>query len=99
MKEKVFGMLGLARRAGKIIFGSDAAEKAVRGGRAQLVIMAEDASDRTKKLMGNKCKSFSVPLYVFSNAGELGNKIGKSDMSVLAVSDKNFASAIENLLK
>ena len=99
MNDKVFGMLGLARRAGKIIFGSDAAEKAVRAGKAVLVIMAEDASDRTKKLMTNKCKSFSVPLYVFSNATELGNKIGKSDISVLAVGDKNFASAIENLLK
>jgi len=98
MNDKVMGMLGLARRAGKIIFGSDAAVSAVRSGGAKLVIMAEDASERTKKLMTNKCKSFSVPLYVFSNATELGNKIGKSDISVLAVSDKNFAKAIESLL-
>lgn len=99
MENKAVGMIGLARRAGKLIYGSDAAEKAVRSGKAKLVIMAEDATERTKKLMVNKCKSFGVPLYCFMNAEDLGRHFGKSDISVLAVSDKNFAGAIENLLK
>lgn len=99
MKSKTVGMLGLARRAGKLIYGSDAAEKAVRSGKAKLVIVAEDASERTKKLMENKCKSFGVSLFYFLTASELGENFGKSDISVLAISDKNFAGAIENLLK
>ena len=49
--EKIFGMLGLARRAGKLIYGSDAAVNAVRSGKAKAVILAADASDRTKKLI------------------------------------------------
>jgi len=96
MQSKEEGMLHLARKAGKLIYGSDAAAKAVRAKKAHLVILAEDASDNTKKLMKNKCRSFGVPLIEMMSAGEIGEKFGKSDISVLAVSDENFAKAIMN---
>lgn len=97
--EKIFGMLGLARRAGKLIYGSDAAVNAVRSGKAKAVILAADASDRTKKLMRNKCASFGTPLFeVEAGCEELGKKLGKSGISVLGISDINFAKAIINLI-
>lgn len=97
--EKIFGMLGLARRAGKLIYGSDAAVNAVRSGKAKAVILAADASDRTKKLMRNKCASFEMPLFeVEAGCEELGKKLGKSGISVLGISDINFAKAIINLI-
>lgn len=97
--EKIFGMLGLARRAGKLIYGSDAAVNAVRSGKAKAVILAADASDRTKKLMSNKCASFETPLFeVEAGCEELGKKLGKSGISVLGISDINFAKAIINLI-
>ena len=97
--EKIFGMLGLARGAGKLIYGSDAAVNAVRSGKAKAVILAADASDRTKKLMRNKCASFETPLFeVEAGCEELGKKLGKSGISVLGISDINFAKAIINLI-
>lgn len=97
--EKIFGMLGLARRAGKLIYGSDAAVNAVCSGKAKAVILAADASDRTKKLMRNKCASFETPLFeVEAGCEELGKKLGKSGISVLGISDINFAKAIINLI-
>ena len=94
MHSKAEGMIHLARKAGKLIYGSDAAVKAVRSGKAFLVILAGDASDNTRKLMNNKCHSFGTPIIEMMSAAELGEKFGKSDISVLAVSDKNFAKAI-----
>ena len=94
MQNKVEGMIHLARKAGKLIYGSDAAARAVKSGKAFLVILSEDASDNTKKLMKNKCQSYGVTLIEMMSAGELGDKFGKSDISVLAVSDENFAKAI-----
>ena len=96
MTDKVLSMLGLARRAGKLIYGSENAVNSARQGKAYLVIMAGDASDRTKKLLRNKCKSFSVPLFEYSTKADLGSALGKSDISALSVSDRNFAKAIED---
>lgn len=98
MTEKLIGMLHLSKKAGKLIFGSEPSANAVRGGRAHVVIMAEDASERTKKLMRNKCNSFSVPLFEIGTAQYLGEKFGKCDISVLSVSDENFAKAILKIL-
>jgi len=97
MNDKALRMLGLARRAGKLVLGSDASADAVRGGKAYIVVVAEDASDRTKKLLHNKCHSFHVPLYEFSDCETLGMKLGKSAISVIAVSDKSFAKAISDI--
>ena len=48
-QNKTLSMLGLARRAGKVVSGEFSVEKAVKSGKAYLVIVAEDASDNTIK--------------------------------------------------
>lgn len=98
MNDKAMRMLGLARRAGKLVLGSEAAADAVRSGGAYIAVVAQDASDRTKKLIRNKCNSFHVPLYEFSDCETLGKKLGKSAISALAVGDKSFAKAISDIL-
>lgn len=94
MTDKIYGMLGLAVRAGKIVFGSEAGSDAVRNQKAYLVILAEDASDRTKKLMNNKCKSFNVPIFEYGTIIDLGTKLGKKKVSCVALVDKGFAEVI-----
>ena len=98
MNDKIIGMLGLARRAGALIYGSDSTAQKIRFGKVYLAIVANDASDRTKKLIRNKSTSFNVPMYEYSTAAELGAKLGKSDISVISVSDRNFAKAIINII-
>ena len=46
---KVYSMLGLCMRAGKLKSGELSVLEAVRGGKAQAVIISEDASENTKK--------------------------------------------------
>lgn len=98
MTDKALSMLGLARRAGKLLYGSENVVMSARQGKVSLAVMAGDASERTKKLLTNKCKSFSVPLYEYSTKEELGKALGKSDISALGVSDRNFAKAIKDKL-
>ena len=99
MSEKILRMLGLARRAGKIVLGSEAAADAVRSGKAHIAFVATDSSDRTKKLLNNKCTSFHVTLYEFSDCDTLGERLGKSAVSALAVVDKSFAKAISDIFE
>ena len=49
MNPKLKGMLGLAMRAGKLACGESKAAEAIRGGRAELVLLSADASDNTEK--------------------------------------------------
>jgi len=42
-------MLGLATKAGKITFGTEASTECINKKKAKLVIIAEDSSDKTKK--------------------------------------------------
>ena len=51
VKNKIFSLLGLATRSRNLVSGEFSSEKAVKGGKAFLVIVAEDASDNTKKLI------------------------------------------------
>ena len=55
MNNKFLGMLGLAKRAGKVQTGEDICSKAVKSGVSKLIIVACDASDNTKKSITDSC--------------------------------------------
>ena len=88
--DKVLQMLGLAARGRKIESGEFSTEKAVKAGKAGLVIVAKDASDNTKKLFRNMCAFYEVPYY------DLGRCIGKQYRASIAVTDSGFAKALES---
>ena len=98
MNDKVISLLGLAERAGKIASGEFATEKAVKIGKARLVIVADDASDNTKKKFRDMCKYYQVPLACYAQKEVLGHGIGKEFRASLAVLDSGFAKAIEKQL-
>lgn len=87
-------MLGLATRAGAVASGEFMTEKAVKGGKAWLVIVGEDASDNTKKMFCNMCEFYHVPVYVYGAKEELGHAIGKEMRASLAVTDAGFAKSL-----
>ena len=52
---KALSLVSLATKAGKTASGEFCTEKEVKTGMAELVIVAEDASDNTKKKFKNMC--------------------------------------------
>ena len=97
-KERVFGLLGLAAKAGKVKSGEFSVEKAVKSGNAFLVMVSEDSSDNTKKLFRNMCTYYKVPYYEFGSKEELGHALGKEMRASLAIQDEGFSKAIMKLL-
>lgn len=88
-------MLGLAKRAGKISTGSFICEKMIKSGDARLVILANDASDNTKKSISDSCRFYDVRLIEYSDRATLGHAVGAdADRVVVSVNDNNFAKAI-----
>ncbi len=93
-QNKVLQMLGLAKRAGKVVSGEFMTEKTVKDGRAILVMVAEDASDNTKKMFRNMCEFYHVQICEYSNKEELGHAIGNEMRASLAITDEGFVKAI-----
>lgn len=92
--KKLFGMIGLAKRAGKISTGAFICEKMIKSCRAKLVILAGDASENTKKSIKNSCEYYKVNIIEISDMASLGHATGGGDRAVVSVNDNNFAKAI-----
>lgn len=92
--DAILSLIGMAKKAGKIVSGEFSTEKAVKEGKAKLVIVAQDASDNTKKLFTNKTDFYKVPIYFYSDKDSLGHCIGCEIRTSLAILDEGFANAI-----
>ncbi|QJA09059.1 50S ribosomal protein L7ae [Romboutsia sp. CE17] len=98
-EEKIYSYLGLATRAGKIVSGDDSTLLELKRGNVKVVIVAEDASNNTKKLFKDKSSYRNVPYAYFSTKLQLGFAIGKAPRAVIGVKDDGFANKIVELLK
>ena len=91
---KVLSLLGLATKAGKVASGEFSTEKSVKTGKGFLVLVADDASQNTRKKFQNMCDFYEVPIYFIANKEELGRFCGKEFRASIAVQDENFAKAM-----
>ena len=94
-KDKALSMIGLAARAGKVASGEFSTERAVKSSKAHLVIVAQDASDNTRKMFRNMCDYYKVPFCIFGTKEELGHWAGKEQRASICILDEGFARSIE----
>ena len=97
MEKKVLSLLGLSAKSGNLVSGEFSTEKAVKEHKAALVVVAEDASDNTKKSFSNMCAYYHVPMIIFADKETLGHAIGKQFRASVAVTQDGFAKAILKL--
>ena len=76
-QNKALSMIGLATKAGKVASGEFCTEKEVKSGRACLVIVADDASDNTKKKFQNMCVLLSGSDLFLQRQRDIGACNGK----------------------
>ena len=91
---KGLSLLGLAFRSGNLVSGEFAAREAVRKKTAALIIVANDASDNTKKKFRNMCEFYEVPIYFYKDKDTLGHAMGKEFRASLVILDEGFAKGI-----
>lgn len=99
MVNKIYSMIGLAERAGKVVSGEFSTEKAVKSKKACLVVLASDASGNTRKHFSDMCAYRNIPLCIYGNKEELGHAIGKQMRVNLAVTDQGFADSIRERIE
>ncbi len=85
------GFIGLARKAGCLEIGSEAAEFALSKGKAKLIILSGDAGRSTIGKFASICEAKSVPMVRASTKEKLGRILGRSQVAVAAVTEVHFA--------
>jgi len=94
MNARTESLLGLAKRAGKLIAGEEPCLRAIRSGEAKLVIVAADASENTKKKYRDKCRFYRITLAITGGRSAIGRALGRSEQVAVAVAEAGFARSI-----
>lgn len=92
-------MLGLCQRAGQLVSGDLAAEQALRRGHAHLVLVAGDASERTRAKFAHLAAEAGAPCYVVGTRETLGKAVGKAARAVVVVRSRDFTRGILGILQ
>ena len=97
-REPWVSLLGLAYRARKVVSGEETVLQTIRKQKAKAVLLAGDASERTRKTITDKCRFYRVPLLIVTDRTTLGSAIGKRERVVAAVTDQGFGEKLIALL-
>lgn len=83
--------VGLARKAGKVVLGSDNVYEKMHTGSVCLVMVSSEASDNTKKKLKNRAEYTKMDIYVIDvSQEELGKSVGAELASCVGITDNNF---------
>ena len=94
--DKALGLLGLARRSGKLAVGASAVEQLVNRGKRPVVIVAHDAgeSQRRHMLALRPVRGFVDDVF---DRATLAQRLGRGELVVVAVSEPGFVSGLIGL--
>lgn len=97
MNDRLLSLLGLCRRAGKLVIGCDPVIEAAGGGQVSLLIFACDASENTKKTVLKSVSGADMKIITVAyNKDDISNSIGKA-CAVAGVCDEGFAKKLLKL--
>ena len=98
MTDRLMSLLGLCRRAGKIVLGNDPVLDSINLRKARLVIVAQDCSQHTAKGVLKAAHMNNVKAYVVPYTKEdISLAVGKYT-AVLSITDDGFAKKADTLI-
>ena len=96
--QRVCGLIGLATRAGKTTFGTEACMSSIEKKKTKLIIVAEDAADRTKLNFEKACGQKQIEFKVYLSIEEISRGVGKQNKAVVGINDVNFSNEILKII-
>ena len=95
-KTQVLALLGLAMRAGKLLWGTESVLK--RFINAKLIILASDCSALTADKFSKKGFHYNIKILQTFSSAEISRALGKSNIKVVAVCDQGFSEKIMEIV-
>lgn len=97
-KKRLLAMVALARKAGKLVTGEDSCIKAMRDGKARLVLLALDASGNTQKKFRDKAAFYGCDIVSNCTKDEIGRHTGLHNRAAVVVADESFANKMREII-
>lgn len=96
MNNRIYGLIGLCMKAGKVLSGNEQVEKGIRKGKGKgyLLILAADSSEQTKKDYVLAAERHHLPYRIFGTKEMLGQALGKGVRTAVLITDRGFARAM-----
>ena len=95
--EKIFNLLTIGRKAGRITMGFDAVKETVINRKAKLVLLASDISAKTAKEARFFADKYDIPVIQLSvSISDVEFGIGKK-VGVVGICDEGFAKKLTEL--
>lgn len=101
MNSKLLSLLGLAKKAGRLALGHDAVLEAIGKHKAELVLLAADASARLEREVKREVtfqKSNATVLRTEETMADMGRALPHK-VGVVSVNDASFAAAMKNIME
>ena len=87
-------LLGMARRAGAVASGTGSTRRALREGRARLVLFARDASETQRDKVMKLLRHGKTPRATLGTREALGSAVGSAPVSAVAITDRELAKEL-----
>ncbi len=97
INKKILGLIGLSAKARKISYGADSVEIQLKKKKVKLIIVAEDASDRTKNKFIKLSNEYNVPIIILGKIDEISKTIGKSNKAIIGIEEENISKEIQKI--
>jgi ribosomal protein L7Ae-like RNA K-turn-binding protein len=95
---RIYQSIGIAYRARMVVSGDVLLSK-IRNKAVSLVIVADDASLRTKKMYQDKCNFYHIPIVIYGSKENLSQAMGKTNNVAIGIENQGFAKKVYNQLK
>ena len=97
MNDKLAGLLGMATRARKVLFGETAFE-GLSNRQASLLLISDDASERTMKKLLNRAEFYKVDVEVVEDF-LLNQATGNATRKYALIIDEGFSKGILDICR
>ena len=94
MTDRLTGLLGLGLRAGRVVVGVSGVRARLQRGALQCVVLAADASERTRDKVERLARARGIRVVRGPVADELGARLGRPPVQAVGVEDSALARNI-----
>jgi len=93
-RAEALALLGIARRAGAVVTGTEATRRGLRRREVRLVLLARDGSGVQRKKLIPLAEAQGVPWMDLGDRAQLGSAVGAGPLTAVGVMERGFAKSL-----
>lgn len=99
MKNKELSLLGLSKKAGKLVIGRSMVKESTKNEEVKLIIVAKDVSEGSNRWIENNLRSYGVKIIKTSLIMDEIERILKKRVGIIGITDAGFSKLLEEEIR